>query len=50
MGYDKFDVCPDHCMIFTGDYDKEKKCLHCGKGRYVEVVNEDGEKVTTNVA
>ena len=28
----------------------EKKCLNCGKSRFVEVVNEDSEKVTTEVA
>ncbi|WVZ75679.1 hypothetical protein U9M48_023714 [Paspalum notatum var. saurae] len=50
MGYEKLDMCPDSCMIFWGDHKDEKKCLSCGKGRYVEVVNEDGEKVTTDVA
>jgi hypothetical protein len=26
------------------------KCLKCGKPRFVEVVNENGEKVTTKIA
>jgi hypothetical protein len=29
---------------------QEQKCLKCGKSRYVELVNEDGEKVVTKVA
>ncbi|WVZ83078.1 hypothetical protein U9M48_030258 [Paspalum notatum var. saurae] len=50
MGYEKIDMCTDNCMLFWDDHKDEKKCLICGKGRYVEVRNEDGEKVTTNVA
>ncbi|WVZ52380.1 hypothetical protein U9M48_003447 [Paspalum notatum var. saurae] len=50
MGYEKLDMYPDSCMIFWGDHKDEKKCLSCGKGRYVEVVNEDGEKVTADIA
>ncbi|WVZ61777.1 hypothetical protein U9M48_011596 [Paspalum notatum var. saurae] len=50
MGYEKLDMCTDGCMIFWGDHKDEKMCLNCGKGTYVEVVNEDGEKVTTDVA
>jgi hypothetical protein len=33
-----------HC----GRYDTE--CVHCGRSRYVKVVNEDGAFVTTKVA
>ena len=29
---------------------KRKKCLKCGKSRYVDVVNEDSETVSTDVA
>ncbi|WVZ70290.1 hypothetical protein U9M48_018967 [Paspalum notatum var. saurae] len=50
MGYEKIDTCKDCCMLFYDDHKDEKKCLICGKGRYVEVINEDGEKVTTDVA
>jgi hypothetical protein len=28
----------------------ETKCLKCGKSRFVGVTNDDGEKVTTEVA
>jgi hypothetical protein len=48
MSYEKIDVCPDNCMLFWKD--NAEKCLRCGKSRFVEVVNEDGEKVTTEIA
>jgi hypothetical protein len=50
MKYEKIDVCLDNCMLFWKEHAKEKKCLKCGKSRFVKVVNEDGEKVTTEVA
>ena len=50
MDYQKIDVCPDNCMLFRKDHKEEKKCLNCGKSRFLEVVNEDGETVTTEVA
>jgi hypothetical protein len=37
-------------MLFYNEYKDETKCLKCGKLRFIEVVNEDGEKVTTKVA
>jgi hypothetical protein len=37
-------------MFFWKEHDREQKCLKCGKSRYVELVNEDGEKVVTKVA
>ncbi|WVZ94448.1 hypothetical protein U9M48_040337 [Paspalum notatum var. saurae] len=45
MGYEKIDMCTNNCMLFWDDHKDEKKCLNYGKGRYVEVVNENGEKV-----
>jgi hypothetical protein len=50
MGYEKIDMCPDNCMLFWDEHKDEKKCLVCGKGRYVEVISEDGENLTTDVA
>jgi hypothetical protein len=50
MEYEKIDVCKDNCMIFYKEHKNEMKCLKCGKPRFVEVVNEDGEKVTTKTA
>jgi hypothetical protein len=50
MEYKKIDVCKDNCMIFYKEHKNEKKCLKCGKLRFVEVVNEDGETVTMKTA
>jgi hypothetical protein len=50
MEYKKIDACKDNCMLFYKEYKGEMKCLKCGKSRFVEVVNEDGEKVITKVA
>jgi hypothetical protein len=35
---------------FWKKHNDEKQCLKCGKPRHVEVVNDDGETVTTEVA
>jgi hypothetical protein len=50
MEYEKIDVCQDNCMLFWKEHGREQKCLKCGKSRYVELVNKDGEKVVTKVA
>jgi hypothetical protein len=44
MVYEMIDVCEDKSRYV------ETKCLKCGKSRFVEIVNEDGEKVTTKTA
>jgi len=33
MGYEKIDVCRDNCMLIWKEYEKEEKCLKCGKSR-----------------
>jgi hypothetical protein len=50
MEYEKINMCKDNCMIFYKEDKNEMKCLKCGKPKFVEVVNEDGEKVTTKTA
>jgi hypothetical protein len=35
---------------FLKEYANEKKCLECGQLRFIEVVTQDSEKVTTEVA
>jgi hypothetical protein len=50
MEYEKIDVYKDNCMIFYEEHKNETNCLKCGKPRFVEVINEDGEKVTTKTA
>jgi hypothetical protein len=36
-------------VILEGHKD-DTECIHCGRSRYVKVVNEDGASVTTKVA
>jgi hypothetical protein len=50
MEYEKIDVCRDNYMLFWKGHDREEKCLKCGKSRYLELVNKDGEKVVTKIA
>jgi hypothetical protein len=37
-------------MVFYKERKDEMKCLKCGKSRFIEVVNEDGDKVMMKVA
>ena len=50
MEYEKINVSQNNCMLFWKEHKNETKCLICGKPRFVEVLNEDGDKVTTGVA
>jgi hypothetical protein len=50
MEYEKIDVYKDTCMLFYKEHKNETKCLKCGKSRFIEVVNKDGEKVMMKVA
>jgi hypothetical protein len=45
MDYEKIDVCQDNCMLFLKEHINKKKCLKCGKSRFVDVINADGEDV-----
>jgi hypothetical protein len=37
-------------MLFCKEHKDDTECMHCGRSRYVKVVNEDGASVTTKVA
>jgi hypothetical protein len=50
MDYEKIDVCQNSCMLFWKEHKEENKCLKCSKPMYVEVINDDGGMVTTEVA
>jgi hypothetical protein len=50
MNYEKNDVCKRDCMLFWKEHNDDTKCMHCGRSRYVKVVNEDGASVSTKVA
>jgi hypothetical protein len=50
MKYQKIDGCKDNCMLFWKEHEKTTHCIHCDKSRYVVVLYEDGNEVTTNVS
>jgi hypothetical protein len=50
MNYEKIDVCERNCMLFWKVHKDDTECMHCGRFRYVKVVNEDGASTTTKVA
>jgi hypothetical protein len=50
MDYEKIDVCKINYMLFMKQHVGEKKCLKYGQSRFVEVVNDEGDKVMTDVA
>jgi hypothetical protein len=50
MNYEKIDVCEKNCMLFLKEHNDDTECMHCGRSRYVKVVNEDGASVTIKVA
>jgi hypothetical protein len=43
MEYEKINTCKDNCMFFYKEHKNETKCLKCGKSRFVEVLNEEGD-------
>jgi hypothetical protein len=50
MNYKKIDMCEKNGMLFWKEHKDDTGCMHCGRFRYVKVVNEDGASVTTKVA
>jgi hypothetical protein len=50
MDYEKIDVCDNNCMLFWKETTSEKKCTICGERRFVEVENDDGLTLTTEIA
>jgi hypothetical protein len=50
MNYEKIDVCKRNYMLFWKEHKDDTDCMHCGRSRYVEVVNEDEASITTKVA
>jgi hypothetical protein len=50
MDSEKIDVCKMNCMLFMKEHAGEKKWLKCGQSRFVEVVNDEGDKMMTYVA
>jgi hypothetical protein len=50
MDYEKIDTYEKNYMLFCKEHKDDTECMHCGRSRYVNVVNEDGASVTTKVA
>jgi hypothetical protein len=50
MNYEKIDACERNCMLFWKEYKDDTECMHCGRSRYVKVINEDRASVTIKVA
>jgi hypothetical protein len=50
MNYEKIDVCKRNYMLFWKEHKDDIEYMHCGRSRYVKVVNEDGASITTKVA
>jgi hypothetical protein len=49
LNYEMIDVCKNNYMLFWKDHKDATECMHCGRSRYLKVVNNDGASVTTKV-
>jgi hypothetical protein len=49
MNYEKIDVCKKNYMLFWKEHKDDTEWMHCGRSRYVKVINEGGVSVTTKV-
>jgi hypothetical protein len=49
MNYKKIDVCKKNYILFWKEHKNDTECIHYGRCRYVNVVNEDEVSVTTKV-
>jgi hypothetical protein len=49
MNYEKIDVCKRNCMLFYKEHKDDTEYMHCGRSRYMKVVNKDGASVSTKV-
>jgi hypothetical protein len=49
INYEKIDACEKICMLIWNEHKNDIEYMHCGRSRYVKVINEDGVSVTTKV-
>jgi hypothetical protein len=42
MDYEKIDACKKNCLLFWKEHKDDTEYIHCGRSRYVKVINEDG--------
>jgi polyferredoxin len=45
MNCKKIDTCGKNCLLFWKEHKDGIECMHCGRSRYMKVVNEDGAYV-----
>jgi hypothetical protein len=50
LNYKKIVVCEKSCLLFWKEHKDDAECIHCGRSRYMKVVNKDGAFVTIKVA
>jgi hypothetical protein len=50
MNYEKIDVCKRNYILFWKEHKDDTEYMHCGRSKYVKVVNENRASVTTKVA
>jgi hypothetical protein len=50
MNYEKIDAYENNCMLFWKEHKDDTKCMHCGRSRYMKVINKDGASITIKVA
>jgi hypothetical protein len=50
LNYEKIDACEKNYMLFWKEHKDDTEYMHCGRSRYVKVINKDGTSVTTKVA
>jgi hypothetical protein len=50
MNYERIDACEKNCMLLWKEHKDDTEYMHCGRSRYVKVINKDGVSVTTKVA
>jgi hypothetical protein len=49
MNYEKIDDCKKNYILFWKEHKDNTEYMHCGRSRYVKVINEDGASVTIKV-
>jgi hypothetical protein len=49
MNYANIVACEKNCMLFWKEHKDDTECMHCGRSRYVNVINENGASITTKV-
>jgi hypothetical protein len=50
MDYENIDAYEKNFILFWMEHKDDTECMHCGRCRYMKVINEDGASVTTKVA